>query len=151
MSIKRQTALILFFALLTSGLAAAATQNEIPAVALMQPAQLNSQMKDVRSGKIVLIYVGFRVMYEMARIPGSTFVGTASTPEGLEDLRKYAAKFPRSQQIVIYCGCCPWSHCPNIRPAYQTLHDMGFSRLKAVYMPERLGDDWTAKGYPIER
>jgi len=29
------------------------------------------------------------------------------------------------------------------------LKEMGFSSLKALDIPERLGDDWTAKGYPI--
>jgi thiosulfate/3-mercaptopyruvate sulfurtransferase len=130
---------------------AAGPQPEIPTSSLMPPSQLNSKMGEVQSGKLVLIHVGFRVMYEMAHIPGSTYAGSASTPEGVAELREFAAKLPHDQQIVIYCGCCPWSHCPNIRPAFETLKQMGFSNLKALDIPERFGDDWTAKGYPTEK
>ncbi len=112
---------------------------------------LNRKMGEVQSGKLVLIHVGFRVMYEIAHVPGSTYTGSASTPEGITELRKFAAKLPRKQQIVIYCGCCPWNHCPNIRPAFEALKQMGFSNLKALDIPQRLGDDWTAKGYPTAK
>jgi rhodanese-related sulfurtransferase len=116
---------------------------------LMPAAQLNSQLPAVKAGKIVLIQVGFLTMYKMGHIPGSQYAGAASKPEGLAALQKLVAKFPRNQEIVIYCGCCPWSDCPNIRPAFHTLKEMGFTNLKVLDIPERLGDDWTAKGYPI--
>ncbi len=139
------------FGLLASSFAIAAdSRHEIPSTDMMPPSQLNNQLAKVQSGKIVLIHVGFRVMYEMAHMPGSTYTGAASTPEGLAGLRKFVAKLPRNQQIVIYCGCCPWSHCPNMRPAFAALKEMGFSNVKALDLPERFGDDWTAKGYPVE-
>ena len=116
---------------------------------LITPAQLNSQLPAVKAGKIVLIQVGFLTMYKMGHIPGSQYAGAASNAEGLAALKKLVAKLPRNQQIVIYCGCCPWDDCPNIRPAFQALKEMGFSNLKVLDIPERLGDDWTAKGYPV--
>jgi rhodanese-related sulfurtransferase len=116
---------------------------------LITTSQLNNQLAAVNSGKIVLIHVGFHTMYGMAHIPGSKYVGAASQAEGLAALQKLVASLPRNQQIVIYCGCCPWSHCPNIRPAFATLKEMGFTNLKALYIPQRFGDDWTAKGYPV--
>jgi hypothetical protein len=42
-------------------------------------------------------------------------------------------------------------HCPNIRPACDALKEMGFSQVKVLNIPERFGDDWTAKGYPVEK
>jgi hypothetical protein len=51
---------------------------------------------------------------------------------------------------VIYCGCCPWSACPNIKPALDALRSMGFTKVKAMYIPTNLAKDWTEKGYPIE-
>lgn len=120
----------------------------IPPAALVSAAHLNDQLPAVKAGKIVLIHVGFRTMYEMAHIPGSKYTGAASRDEGLAGLKKLAANLPRDTAIVIYCGCCPWDHCPNIRPAFQTLKQMGFKNVKALDIPERLGDDWTAKGYP---
>jgi hypothetical protein len=76
-------------------------------------------------------------------------VGAASNAEGLEGLKKLVTKLARNQMIVIYCGCCPWDDCPNIRPAYQALKEMGFTNFKVLDIPNRMGDDWTAKGYPI--
>ena len=116
---------------------------------LMPAAQLNSQLPAVKSGKIVLIHVGFLMMYKMGHIPGSQYVGAASKPEGLAALKKLVAKLPRNQKIVIYCGCCPWNDCPNIRPAFRALKEMGFTNFKVLDIPERLGTDWTAKGFPI--
>jgi rhodanese-related sulfurtransferase len=88
-------------------------------------------------------------MYQMGHIPGSQYVGAASNAEGLEGLKKLVTKLARNQMIVIYCGCCPWDDCPNIRPAYQALKEMGFTNFKVLDIPNRMGDDWTAKGYPI--
>jgi len=106
-------------------------------------------LPEVKAGKIILIQVGFHTMYKMGHIPGSQYAGAASNAEGLAALRKLVASLSRNQEIVIYCGCCPWDNCPNIRPAFQTLKEMGFSNLKVLDIPERLGTDWTAKGYPV--
>ncbi|MGO8788490.1 MAG: rhodanese-like domain-containing protein [Terriglobia bacterium] len=141
-------ALILaMFASVSSGAADAAPP--LASSDLMTAAQLNSQLPTVKAGKIVLIQVGFHTMYKMGHIPGSQYAGAASNEAGLEGLKKLVAKLPRNQEIVIYCGCCPWDVCPNIRPAFQALKEMGFVKLKALDIPERLGDDWTAKGYPV--
>jgi rhodanese-related sulfurtransferase len=115
---------------------------------LVAPAQLNAQLPAVKAGKIVLIQVGFLMMYKLGHIPGSQYAGSASKAEGLAALEKLVAKLPRTQAIVIYCGCCTWDDCPNIRPAFRALKEMGFSNLKVLDIPERLGDDWSAKGFP---
>src|SRR5437879_6752144 len=49
--------------------------------------------------------------------PGALFHGPGASRDGIEDLKKWAQNVPRSQSIVLYCGCCPWNRCPNIRPA----------------------------------
>ena len=61
------------------------------------------------------------------------------------------AKQPKDRFIVLYCGCCPWNHCPNVGPAFVRLRDLGFSRVKVLYLPNNFGDDWVAKGYPTDR
>jgi hypothetical protein len=53
--------------------------------------------------------------------------------------------------IVIYCGCCPWSHCPNIAAAYDTLHGLGFRRVKALYIADNFGNNWVDAGYPVTK
>ena len=150
MSMQRAFIRALAFATLASVFVLAAnTEHPITPSDLIAPSQMNSQLAAVKSGKIVLIHVGFHTMYLMAHIPGSQYAGAASRPDALAALKKLVANLPRNQQIVIYCGCCPWNNCPNIRPAFEALKEMGFVNLKALDIPQRLGDDWTAKGYPI--
>jgi len=150
MSFLHKLSAISTAALLASTLAIAADVTQtIPASDLMPTSQLNSQLTEVKAGKVVLIHVGFLVMYRMGHIPGSRYAGPASRPEGMAALEKLVAKLPHDQQIVIYCGCCPWVDCPNIRPAYHALKQLGFTHVKALSIPDRLGSDWTSKGYPI--
>ena len=52
---------------------------------------------------------------------------------------------------MIYCGCCPWSHCPNVAAAYDTLHALGFTQVKVLYIAENFGDDWVNQGYPVAK
>ena len=118
---------------------------------LMPAAELNRQLSAVKAGKIILLQVGFQVLYKQGHIPGSQYAGPGSKTEGLAALEKLVGKLPRRQEIVIYCGCCPWEECPNIRPAFRALKQMGFSNVKVLNLPTRLGADWVAKGYPLTR
>lgn len=98
-----------------------------------------------------IVYVGFRTLFEGGHIPGATFHGTASKEEGLAELKKWIATLPRTTNLIIYCGCCPFDRCPNIRPAYKALHEMGFSRLRVLVLPTSFASDWVEKGYPIQK
>jgi hypothetical protein len=40
-----------------------------------------------------------------------------SNREGLASLERAVKDVPRERAILIYCGCCPWDKCPNVRPA----------------------------------
>jgi thiosulfate/3-mercaptopyruvate sulfurtransferase len=113
---------------------------------VIQPADFS---KDVKS--TLIIHVGFNVLYRATRIPGSLYAGPASKPEGIEDLKKAVAGQPKDRQIVLYCGCCPWDKCPNIRPAFALLRELGFKNVKALELPENLKTDWIDKGYPTDR
>jgi len=99
----------------------------------------------------LLIHVGFPALYRSAHIPNSKYPGPGSRPAGIEELKKAVADVPRTRQIVLYCGCCPWTQCPNVRPAYKALREMGFTQVKVMEIPTNLRTDWTDKGYPIER
>jgi hypothetical protein len=105
----------------------------------------------MKSGKPLVIQTGFAVLYRSAHIAGTVYAGPGSKPEGLEALKKLVAGEPRDREIVIYCGCCPWDKCPNIRPAFAALHDMGFTRVSALYVPENLAKDWIDKGFPTDK
>jgi rhodanese-related sulfurtransferase len=99
----------------------------------------------------IVFQVGSFVMFEQAHIPNSGFAGPGSQSNGMILLQKFSAPLSKNQLIVIYCGCCPWNRCPNIGPAYKKLHDLGFTNVKALYIANNFGDDWVAKGYPVEK
>ncbi len=71
-----------------------AADNRAPVTSsdLVTAPQLNSQLPAVKAGKIVLIQVGFHMMYKMGHIPGSQYAGAASNAEGLAALKKLVAK-----------------------------------------------------------
>src|ERR1700674_1842813 len=81
---------------------------------------------------------------------GVSFHGTASTEQGLVEMKKWADGLPRTTNLVIYCGCCPFEKCPNVRPAFTALSGMGFKKLRVLILPTNLATDWVGKGYPIQ-
>jgi hypothetical protein len=117
---------------------------------LIQPAQLAARLRDPSAPKPPVFYVGFALLYRSKHIPGALFVSPVSKQEGLQALREEALKHPRSQEIVICCGCCPWDHCPNLRPAFPMLHELGFKRVRVLSLPTSFPKDWIEKGYPFE-
>jgi rhodanese-related sulfurtransferase len=67
----------------------------------------------------------------------------------MEKLRARAASLPKDSPVVIYCGCCPWDHCPNIRPAFAELKKEGFTKVRVLYLATSFGLDWKEKGLPV--
>jgi hypothetical protein len=43
------------------------------------------------------------------------------------------------------------SQCPNVRPAYKRLKDLGFTRVRVLILPTNFQTDWAARGYAVER
>jgi hypothetical protein len=123
----------------------------VPAVARLRPDELAKMLRSTAGEKPTVLYVGFRVLYAQVRIPGAENVGPGARPEGIEKLRRRAESLSREELLVIYCGCCPWKHCPNVGPAYETLRRMGFTNLKVLAITDNLGTDWIAKGFPVEK
>src|SRR5579872_6520553 len=100
--------------------------------------------------KPAVLYVGPNVLYRSKHIPGAVYAGPGNRADGIELLKSSAAKYPKDRDILIYCGCCPWGRCPNIRPAMEALRDMGYTHVKALYLPDNFKVDWIDKGYPVE-
>ena len=120
----------------------------IPASRLINPEELVKILQSSKGEKPLMIQVGSHVLYEQAHIPGSEYIGPGSSEIGLQQLRARVQPLPRKKFIVIYCGCCPWSHCPNVKPADDALRAMGFTNVKVLYIADNLGTDWVYKGYP---
>jgi rhodanese-related sulfurtransferase len=132
-------------------LTAAQSASSIPPARLIQPEDLAKSLQAAKGEKPLIFHVGPHALYGQAHIPGSEYLGSASTENGLQQLRKRVEKLPRTTSIVIYCGCCPWSHCPNIEPADATLQAMGFTNVKALYIANNFGADWVDKGFPVAK
>lgn len=101
--------------------------------------------------KPVVVCTAPASMYRMAHIPGAVLHGPASDPRAYSELTTWAQSLPRTSSVVIYCGCCPLAYCPNLRPAYNAIKDMGFARVRVLILPENFGTDWVERGYPVER
>ena len=142
-----------FALILTLGLAAvpaAVAQSELaPGNAqLINPEDLVKLLQAPKGDKPLILNVGPSLLYMQAHIPGSEYIGPGSNSQGMESLRSRVKPLPHNTFIVLYCGCCPWSHCPNVRPAYNELHKLGFTDVKVLYIAENFGSDWVYKGYP---
>ena len=119
---------------------------------LEQPEDLLRELADPNhANRPIVVCVGFGTLFRSAHIPGAVFHGSAATPQGLADLKAWAQDIPRSKTVVLYCGCCPFSRCPTVQPAFQTLNSMGFTHLKVLSIPTDFATDWVEKGYPIEK
>ena len=115
---------------------------------MIQPAALASQLKN-SGAKPLLLQVGFESLYAQGHIPDSKYCGPGRNPEGIARLKACLQGVSQKQAIVLYCGCCPWDECPNIRPAFEAVKEMGYTNVKVVYFPDNFGRDWAAKGYPV--
>ncbi len=85
-----------------------------------------------------------------AIVPHSKDIGMIKEEENMKKFREQLSGLPKDTQIVVYCGCCPYEHCPNVRPAIQLLKDMKFTNYKLLDLPRNIKIDWINKGYPTE-
>jgi hypothetical protein len=128
----------------------AASAFTIPTAQLIQPDELNHLLHSQGDEKLLILQVGSRMMFDQAHISGAEYAGPGSQAEGLDQLRSRATSLPRTTFIILYCGCCPWNRCPNVGPAYSLLQQMGFTRVKVLYLANNFGEDWVNKGFAIE-
>ena len=77
-------------------------------------------------------------------------IGPVQDEANLAKFRKALKGIPKDQPVVVYCGCCPFETCPNIRPAFELLKAEGFTRPRLLNLPNNLKVDWIDQGYPIE-
>jgi hypothetical protein len=112
---------------------------------LLQPSDLAATLKDNK--EIPLIFsIG-----PGAIIPHSKDMGMIKEAENMEKFKQELKNLPKDTSIIIYCGCCPYEHCPNVRPAMQLLKDMKFTNYKLLDLPHNIKIDWINKGYPTSQ
>jgi thiosulfate/3-mercaptopyruvate sulfurtransferase len=142
---------LLCFALLSVALTHA--QNSADPWSSAQTVQPADFAKELSSGKSspTILFVGFQRLYTAGHIKGAQYHGSGGRPEGVAEIKSWAAPLPRFTNLVIYCGCCPMEKCPNIRPAFSALRDMGFTNLRVLILPASFAVDWADKGLPYDK
>jgi rhodanese-related sulfurtransferase len=109
---------------------------------LMEPAALAKNIADKKDIPLI-ISIG-----PGALIPHSVDIGPANDTANLQALQKELAGKKKDTKVVVYCGCCPFEKCPNVRPAVQALKDAGFANYYLLNLKTNLKTDWIDKGYP---
>ena len=110
---------------------------------LMDPALLANAIT-ADTGLPVIICVG-----PGASIPHSINVGPTKEKTAVTKLKKELSKLPKDAKVLVYCGCCPFKDCPNVRPAIDALKAMNFTNYFLLDIPNNLKKDWIDKGYPV--
>lgn len=111
---------------------------------LMEPSALAWQINNPSKGLPVIINIG-----PAATIKGSVDIGSASEKINIEKLKAFLKKEKKTREIVVYCGCCPFDKCPNIRPAFEVLSKMGFKNQKVLSLQKNIKVNWIDMQYPV--
>lgn len=111
---------------------------------LIEPAALAAILKNPKANQPVILNIGVA-----EDIKNSSNIGAASKKDNLEKLNSKLKSLPKSTFVVLYCGCCPFERCPNIRPAVAAMKNLGFSRGRLLNIPTNLKQDWISHGYPM--
>jgi rhodanese-related sulfurtransferase len=136
---------LLMFILLISNTTWAQNPENWTSRQLIEPSQLAQVLQSAKDLPVI-ISVG-----PGATIPHSIDIGTVKDQENLDIFKKELNTVPKETKIVIYCGCCPFDHCPNVRPAIAVLRDMKFTSYQLLNLPNNIKADWIDKGYPVSK
>ncbi|MEI7724829.1 MAG: rhodanese-like domain-containing protein [Bacteroidota bacterium] len=112
---------------------------------LMEPDALASMLNNSKSQKPVIFNIG-----PLANIKGAVNIGSTASKANLDKLSKSLAAIPKDKIVVIYCGCCPFRSCPNIRPAFNLLKERGYTKPRLLNLKQNLKVDWIDYGYPVD-
>jgi len=134
---------------LTVGIATMAAIALAAELATVQPKDVAAQLA-AKGPHPAIFQVGPNMLFRAKHIPGAIYAGPGSKPEGLELLKKAVNNLPRDHEVVLYCGCCPWNNCPNVKPAVALLQQMGFTHVKAMLIETSFLKDWDEKRFPVE-
>ena len=111
---------------------------------LLEPSVLADQIKTGGINLPLILNIG-----AVEDIKGATHIGAVNDAKNLGKLKSAVAALPKNTEVVVYCGCCPFARCPNIRPAFSELIKLGFTNIKLLNLSTNLKTNWIAKGYPL--
>ena len=111
---------------------------------MIAPEMLAGIIKGGNTNNMLIISVG-----PSGLIKNAVDNGPVRDKEGVDRLKKLLSAEKKDRAIIVYCGCCPYKNCPNIRPAYAVLKELKFTNFKLLNLPQNLKSDWIDKGYPM--
>ncbi len=117
---------------------------------LVTSANLAKELTGPAAQRPRVVHVGPERLYKSAHIPGAVHAGEAGEGDGLQAFAQWLTSLPPEADVVVYCGCCPYKNCPNIRPAYSKAVAMGLTRVRVLDLPTTLKADWVEHGLPTE-
>jgi thiosulfate/3-mercaptopyruvate sulfurtransferase len=135
----------------STGEQAAPLETPPPLGPMISPAELAKRLDEVKSGRVAVLYVGPDMLFDQARVPGARRLPEAGTDAGYQALVAQIAATPKDTEIVVYCGCCPYRSCQNVRPASKAIRASGRTNAKYLDIPTNFRTDWIKPGFPVER
>lgn len=112
---------------------------------LMEPAQLATKLQASGASQPLVLNIG-----PAGTIKNAVDIGPMTEPENVQKLRGLLAKTDKKKEVVVYCGCCPFKNCPNVRPAFALLKEYKFQSPFLLNLSRNLKADWIDKGYPMQ-
>ena len=111
---------------------------------LLAPADLAKTINNPELHQPLIFCVG-----PAAPIKNSIDIGPTRDQINLDSLKQQLRNTPKDELVVLYCGCCPFDKCPNIRPAFELLNQLQFKNHKLLNLPHNIKVDWIDHGYPV--
>ena len=112
---------------------------------LQDPEALANILRSRASKQPLIFNIG-----PMEDIKGATNIGPTKDKNNLAKLKQALSAVPKDKTVIIYCGCCPFRVCPNIRPAFALLKEMKFTRPKLLNLEHNLKTNWIDLGFPMQ-
>ena len=113
---------------------------------LMEPGRLATLLKDPKAKKPLIYNIGV-----VEDIPGALNMGGVSEQANLIKFKKAISTLSKTSSVVVYCGCCPFTRCPNIRPAFLAMQQAGLKNGRLLNLPTNIKTDWISKGYHLKK
>lgn len=85
-----------------------------------------------------------------AVIGNSISVGETRFSENFNKLNEILKSIDKKDEIILYCGCCPFENCQNIRPAFKLLNKLGYENHYLLNIKNNIKTDWIDLGYPTK-
>jgi hypothetical protein len=112
---------------------------------LMEPADLAQKIEN-NAPNVYIFNIG-----PAGSIKNAIEIGDGKEKESQTSIEEQLINLPKDTEIVIYCGCCPFVNCPNVRPIFNTLNEQQFVNHKLLNLPKNLKVDWIDKGFPMSK